>query len=202
MTECPPIGPSAPLNQLLGQWRDMVQLVADKRCSPERREEPAYQTLHARLVETCRDAATAVGNDDQQRQSALQLQQLVQPWVTLEALQEAGPGILRDLLAKCAAGHDAAAPASSATPAASYGALVFVGIFIFAVALGIGAGGDLTGQLPSALSSTESIRVTLERCWDELQESRSQVATYGLGALAVAFTGAVAFWVLRPPSNC
>jgi hypothetical protein len=79
-------------------WTGMVETLAPSR-TPRCVDPREYETAHRELLQTC--GALAETADESRRPFYRDLQELVQPWLTPQVLQQTDRAILTDLLDRC-----------------------------------------------------------------------------------------------------
>jgi hypothetical protein len=89
----------AGLDRLWRRWLAVVELYAQESRPRPPIGAPEYCALRRELIETCSGLASGAG--DQQRGVYQRLEDLVAPWVSVSALEQADEAILCDLLRHC-----------------------------------------------------------------------------------------------------
>jgi hypothetical protein len=87
------------LGQRWQRWTDIVELFAHRRLARRKVRPREYHVLYQELLEKCQ--ALEQASEDTEREWFVQLQEIVQPWLTVQSLNRADLAILHSLLDVC-----------------------------------------------------------------------------------------------------
>lgn len=184
---------SSELSLLWEEWLSILELFAESH--PKRLDvnSDEYSHLHQRLLDACKTVRTEANSD-----TALAIESLVAPWMTLTSLKDADAKLLKSVVNQCreldGRGIHSAAEARRRSSAQIF---VFLGVFlvIFAAAF-VALSWD---TLRSSVLESDSVRMALRSWWKTVEANRGSSRTWMLGTLAALFTTATAYIVFRAP---
>lgn len=185
------------LDHLWNQWKVVVDLYARKNVARHQIRGEMYRKLHRQLLETC-----LANTDEERSEFARMAADVVKPWTTLEAFNDAPAKILEDLWICCQAvdpkleGTRSLKAGAKWTSTAIFGLLfllVFAVTLIVIVVLGghgnPGATAGIAGGVAEFLQTTKEFA----------SSAAGRIRFWGMGILVAVLVSILAYVALKSP---